>query len=284
MILLRKFIVIVMLFLLTGCAWADELEDAVFALSHKRNEHANIELQLTNTESREDSIDEKYDKQVEALEKQIEQLEQQIEQIEAQIDKLEAQRTRELSADIDRVDAAEQKVSDSEDEIDELEAKIQDVSEIDPDNIHGWHQNASCQVIAWELSRDVKTDKNIIIFTVLHNRRNNRLTKLTATETDAKTFRVAGAPQGLQVFVPEGWKFNADRRPGNRRFGRNGYYAAKIITPDSLAKSKLDGNTNVQGNVKTFTTGEAFIVLRQSALTIQPPDDFLTTENDDEGE
>ena len=272
---MKKFFVLMMLFALSGLAYGAGVDELIFTLLNKRNELATAESQLANVEKNEDAINDRYDKQTAQLEKQKEQLEKQIEQIDDKIKQLEDKRLAEITADEEKVKKAEGKVTAAEQAVDDVEAQIIDASDIRPENIHAWHPNATCQLIAWEVSDDVKTGLNVLVLTVLNNRKNNRLTTITVTETVGGSgesyYRIDNAPQGLQVFVPEKWTIDTDKRPGNKRVGKNGFFSAKIVSPENITKSQLDGNSNINGNVKTFADGEAFIVLRQSPITIHLP-------------
>ena len=95
------------------------------------------------------------------------------------------------------------------------------------------------------------------------------------TESKDIFFTVKNLPEGLQVVIPEGdgnsWTITADGRTGNKKFDSKGYFVAKISDTEDIPYSKLDGESNITADgTKTFKTGEGFIILRRSNLTIRP--------------
>ena len=95
------------------------------------------------------------------------------------------------------------------------------------------------------------------------------------TESGDIFFTVKDLPENLQVVIPKGigdeWTVTADGRVGNRKIGNKGYFVAKIVDPDDITYSALDGESNITSeDIKTFTSGEAFIILRKSNITIRP--------------
>lgn len=135
----------------------------------------------------------------------------------------------------------EQEIASKNEEIESLQAQL-----TNGENVNAWHKRAKCQVIAWNYS---PASKNLTLTILDRNKR-------TATDKPAK-FRIRSSekvyiadklPDGLQAVVPEGWTLNFDEKAG----------VAKI------------NDTELDNTARTFTSGEAFLILKSCAMTIRP--------------
>ena len=147
-----------------------------------------------------------------------------------------------------------------------------------PEYIYAFHPKAASQIVGWEITQDENTSEERLLLTILHNRKSQTITRLNIlselTESGDIFFRVKDLPEDLQVVIPKGtgeeWIITADGRVGNGKRGNKGYYVAKIVDPDDIAYSELNGESNItSGDIKTFTSGEAFIILRKSSIIIR---------------
>ena len=132
-----------------------------------------------------------------------------------------------------------------------------------PASSAGWHPKANCRLTAFTYKPGDPCVKLTIEF------RNGETDELDApydTYKGDKFFKIENLYPNLQVVMPTSsrgdWTVNVDVRDG---------YVAKI-DPQNIAGSKLDGKANKDNyGGKTFTSGEAFIILKQSGMTIRPP-------------
>ena len=168
-----------------------------------------------------------------------------------------------------KTEAIEQEIAAKTQEIESLKAQLNN-----GEDVRSWHKKAKSQVIAWNF---VKSSRQVVL-TVLDKR-----TRKTSTKT--ARFRIRGEdkfyfidklPEGLQAVVPEGWTVNVDARSG---------FVAKIEDAENIAGSTLDNESNIdENNGKTFTSGEAFIILKQSAMTVRPSEESPESIELDESE
>ncbi|MBQ4469570.1 MAG: hypothetical protein II917_05475 [Synergistaceae bacterium] len=147
----------------------------------------------------------------------------------------------------------------------EIEAKNQDIESMkaqlnDGEDVRAWHKKAKSQVVAWNYSANNKT----MTLTILDKN------KKTSSEKPAR-FRIRNnekvyvadkLPEGLQGIIPEGWTVNFDEKAG----------VAKIEDVDNITGSALDNTA------RTFTSGEAFVILKTSAMTIKPAEQISQTD------
>ena len=147
----------------------------------------------------------------------------------------------------------------------EIEAKNQDIESMkaqlnDGEDVRAWHKKAKSQVVAWNYSANNKT----MTLTILDKN------KKTSSEKPAR-FRIRNnekvyvadkLPEGLQGVIPEGWTVNFDEKAG----------VAKIEDVDNITGSALDNTA------RTFTSGEAFVILKTSAMTIKPAEQISQTD------
>ena len=147
----------------------------------------------------------------------------------------------------------------------EIEAKKQDIESMkaqlsEGEDVRAWHKKAKSQVAAWNYSANNKT----LTLTILDKN------KKTSSEKPAR-FRIRNnekvyvadkLPEGLQGVIPEGWTVNFDEKAG----------VAKIEDVDNITGSALDNSA------RTFTSGEAFVILKTSAMTIKPAEQTHQTD------
>ncbi|MBQ6773406.1 MAG: hypothetical protein IJP48_05000 [Synergistaceae bacterium] len=157
-----------------------------------------------------------------------------------------------------KTEALEQEIADKTQEIESLRAQLNN-----GEDVRSWHKKAKSQVIAWNF---LKSSRQVVL-TVLDRKSRKTSTKTARFRTrgEDKFYLIDKLPEGLQIVVPEGWTVNVDSRAG---------FVAKIEDSENIAGSALDNESNKDSNNgKTFTSGEAFIILRQSSMTIRPPEE-----------
>ena len=128
-----------------------------------------------------------------------------------------------------------------------------------------WHPKAKGQIVSWKFNYDRK----IIEMTII-DRATEKTFKAFAkfkTSNGDRYFLSDSLPAGLQVVMPgdgiRNWVVNIDARKG---------FVEKIVSPDNIVNSPTDANANKDDyGGKTFETGEAFLILRQTPMTIRPP-------------
>ena len=158
-------------------------------------------------------------------------------------------------------ESLEQEIAAKNQEIEALKAQLQN-----NEDVRGWNKKAKAQIISWNFR---KKDRQVVL-TVLDRKTRKTSTKIAKFRTrgEDKFYLIDKLPEGLQAVVPEGWTVNVDARTG---------FVAKIEDPDNIAGSALDNESNKDNNNgKTFTSGEAFIILRQSSMTIRPAEESET--------
>ena len=213
----------------------------------------------------------------EERERLYEQYDAQIAELERQIAEIELKKDALLEAGISDDEQIEAELSATEKEVDDISDRLYASFDAMPEYVYAFHPKATSQIVNWELLVDDNTEEERLLLTILHNRGSQRITRLNVlselTESGDIFFSVKNIPENLQVVIPkdtgDDWKVIADGRVGNRKFDNKGYFVAKIVDPDDIAYSELDGQSNITSeDIKTFTTGEAFIILRKSGLTI----------------
>ena len=139
-----------------------------------------------------------------------------------------------------------------DEEIESLKAELGE----DGADLRSWHKKAKAQAINWSF---LQNDKQVVIY-VIH-RKTRKMTVEIATlraRKGDKFYRfINKLPDGLQVVLPEGWTVNFDSKA----------VVAKIKDPENISESELDNNGG-----KTFTSGEAFIILKQGSMAVKPPE------------
>ena len=155
--------------------------------------------------------------------------------------------------------ALEQEITNRAQEIENLRAQLQN-----GEDVRSWHKRAKAQVIAWNFKQSART----LTITLLDKKTGKSSIKAAKFRVrDGEKFYLADKlPEGLQAVVPEGWTVNLDSRTAG--------FAAKISDPENIASSTLDSESNVDSNnTKTFTSGEAFIILKHGAMIIRPAEE-----------
>ncbi|MBQ7543964.1 MAG: hypothetical protein IJT02_03375 [Synergistaceae bacterium] len=266
-----------------GCSFAasaydDALGERMLRLSEIRKQTAEIELNREKFQQEEDA---QYDREYESYEAEIERLRAQVEELEERIDALERSRDMMPPAGDESYAGHETRLEALASEEEEILDLLGESSDIQAENIRPFNKNATSQVIGWELLEDEETDIQSLRLTILHNRKSNKVTVIEVasdlTDNNEVYFSVKSLPAGLQVVVPSEdgstWRVEADGRAGNKSFNsKKGYFVAKINTVEDIANSEISGESRTEGGKKIFTSGEGFIILRQSGITIKMPD------------
>ena len=216
------------------------------------------------------SSQEERDRLYEQYDAEIARLEQKIAEIELKKDAL-------LEAGVSDDEEVEAELAATEKEADDIADRLYASFDIMPEYINAFHPKAASQIVNWELVQDEDTEEEKLLLTILHNRKSQIITHINVlselTESGDIFFSVKDLPEGLQVVIPkdsgESWAITADGRVGDRKFGNKGYFVAKIVDPDDIPYSELDGESNInEDGSKTFKSGEAFIILRKSSIIV----------------
>ena len=214
----------------------------------------------------------------EERERLYEQYDAQIAELERQIAEIELKKDALLEAGVSDDEEVEAELSAIEREADDIADRLYMSFDVMPEYIYAFHPKAASQIVGWEITQDENTSEERLLLTILHNRKSQTITRLNIlselTESGDIFFRVKDLPEDLQVVIPKGtgeeWIITADGRVGNGKIGNKGYYVAKIVDPDDIAYSELNGESNITSkDIKTFTSGEAFIILRKSSIIIR---------------
>ena len=214
----------------------------------------------------------------EERERLYEQYDAQIAELERQIAEIELKKDALLEAGVSDDEEVEAELSAIEREADDIADRLYMSFDVMPEYIYAFHPKATSQIVGWEITQDENTSEERLLLTILHNRKSQTITRLNIlselTESGDIFFRVKDLPEDLQVVIPKGtgeeWIITADGRVGNGKIGNKGYYVAKIVDPDDIAYSELNGESNITSkDIKTFTSGEAFIILRKSSIIIR---------------
>ena len=226
---------------------------------------SDLERERPSTEAKREKLEAEYDAEIARLEQRIAELER----------KRDALSDSGVSED-ERIDDA---FFAAQDEADELSDRLYNSFDMTPENVHAFHPEATSQLVGWELTQDETTEEELLNIVILHNRDSQRITRMVIhselTASGDIFFTVKDLPEGLQAVIPEGdgnsWTVTADGRTGNKKFDSKGYVVAKISDTEDIPYSKLDGESNINPDgTKTFRTGEGFIILRKSSITIRP--------------
>lgn len=132
----------------------------------------------------------------------------------------------------------------------------------------GWFPNAHCRIVAFEHKPGESTVRLKIQY-----RNSPEIDVLEApfrvnpSNVQDRFFKIETLPTVLQVVMPPAdrgvWTVNVDATDG---------YVAKFLDPHDIENSVLDLQSNYDGyGGKTFVSGEAFVILRPSGMTIRPP-------------
>ncbi len=223
-----------------------------------------LERERPSTEAKREKLEAEYDAEIAQLEQKIAELER----------KRDALTDSEVSEDA-RIDEA---FFAAQDEADAISDRLYNSFDMTPENVHAFHPQATSQIVDLVLSQDETTEEELLCITILHNRDTQRITRMVLhselTASGDIFFTVKDLPEGLQVVIPEGdgnsWTVTADGRTGRKKFDSKGYFVAKIADTEDIPYSKLDGESNITADgTKTFKSGEGFIILRRSSITIK---------------
>ena len=219
-----------------------------------------LERERPSTEAKREQLEAEYDAEIAQLEQRIAELE------------------RKRDALTDSVVSEDARIDDAffaaQDEADTISDMLYSSFDVATENIHAFHPEATSQIVGWELTQDETTEEELLALTILHNRDSQRITRMMLhselTESGDIFFMVKDLPEGLQAVIPEGdgnsWTVTADGRTDKK-----GHVVVKIIDIEDIPYSKLDGESNITSDdTKTFKTGEGFIILRRSNITIRP--------------
>ena len=243
----------------------DVIGEEMLKLAEALRKTSEIERERPSTEAQREKLEAQYDAEIAELEQKIAELER----------KRDALTDSEVSDDA-RLDDA---LFAAQDEADAISDRLYNDFDMTPENVHAFHPQADSQIVDLVLSQDETTEEELLCVTILHNRKTQKITRMVIhselTDSGDIFFTVKDIPEGLQVVIPEGdgnsWTITADGRTGNKKFDSKGYFVAKISDTEDIPYSKLDGESNITADgTKTFKTGEGFIILRKSNLTIRP--------------
>ena len=243
----------------------DIIAEEMLRLAEALRKTSALEHGIPSSEEERDRLYEQYDAQ-------IAELEQKIAEIEQKKDAL-------LDAGVSDDEKIEQELWAAQNNADDIADRLYMSFDIMPEYIYAFHPKATSQIVEWTLSKDEKTDEERLLLTILHNRESQKITRLNIlselTESGDIFFTVKDLPEGLQVVIPaedsSAWTVTADGRVGDRKFGNKGYFVAEIVNPEDIPYSELNGESNInEEGSKTFTSREAFIILRKSSITIRP--------------
>ena len=241
----------------------DIIAEQMLSLAEALRKTSQLEKGIPSGEAERDRLYEQYDEQIAELERQIAEIEQKKDAL--------------LEAGVSDDEKIEQELWRAQNNADDIADRLYMSFDIMPEYIFAFHPKASSQIVEWTLSKDARTDEERLLLTVLHNRKEQRITRLNVlselTESGDIFFTIKDLPEGLQVVIPddgaEKWTITVDGRVGDRKFGNKGYFVAEIVDPDDIPYSELDGDSNIdEDGKKEFTSGEAFIILRKSSITI----------------
>lgn len=180
-----------------------------------------------------------------------------------------------ISALESKLQAFEKEIRELREELKTLKEQSQDedvtVSEDEPAPVvsSGWHPQAQCRVTGFTYKPGDSSVKLKVQYKSGKYEKNDPKTSKTGND-GAQYFVIESLPAGLQIVVPDGYTVNVD--------GRKDYVAK--IDPNNIEGSALDYTSNVEyykgANGKkiparTFTSGEVFIIMKQSGMTIRPP-------------
>ena len=242
----------------------DIIGGEMLKLAEALKKTAQLEMNMPSSEEQREKLYEQYDAQ-------IAKLEQEIAEIELKKDAL-------LEAGVSDDAEIDAQLEAAQNEADDIADKLYFSFDVMPEYVNAFHPQASSQIVGWELSQDVNTEEDILLLTILHSKESQKITRLSVlsglTDSGDIFFKIDNLPDGLQIVIPDEtgskWTVTADGRAGNRKFDSKGYFTAKIADADNIAYSALDGESNINDDgTKTFRSGEAFIILRRSGITIR---------------
>ena len=243
----------------------DIIGEEMLKLAEALRRTSEIERERPSTEAQREKLEAQYDAEIAELEQKIAELER----------KRDALTDSEVSDDA-RLDDA---LFAAQDEADAISDRLYNDFDMTPENVHAFHPQADSQIVDLVLSQDETTEEELLCVTILHNRKTQKITRMVIhselTDSGDIFFTVKDIPEGLQAVIPEGdgnsWTIAIDGRTGSRKSDNRSGFAAKIADTEDIPYSKLDTESNINPDgTKTFKTGEGFIILRKSTITIKP--------------
>ncbi len=200
------------------------------------------------------------DKQLQQAENDLSAAQKEIKRLRSQTGKTSEQ-TKELKTLRLQVASQKKQISALKAEIAELKKQLGQTS-----NTSGyvWHPSAKCQITNWSFNPG---DRAVVLSLMFKNGKTVEVNAPKKRTGGDEYFLATNLPAGLQLVLPgddiETWVINCDNRQG---------YVKMIQDPSNIAESKLsDANDHKEGGGKTFTSGEAIILVKQSGMTIRPP-------------
>ena len=243
----------------------DIIGEEMLKLAEALRKTSELERARPSTQEKREKLEAQYEAEIAELEQKIAELER----------KRDALSDSEISEDA-RIDT---EFFAAQDEADVISDRLYNSFDMTPENVHAFHPQAASQIVDLVLSQDETTEEELLCITILHNRQTKRITRMVLhselTASGDIFFTVKDIPEGLQAVIPEGdgnsWTVTADGRTNSKKSDNKSIFAAKIVDTEDIPYSKLDteSNTNADGT-KTFKTGEGFIILRRSSITIRP--------------
>lgn len=243
----------------------DIIGEEMLKLAEALRKTSELERERPSTQEKREKLEAQYDAEIAELERKIAELER----------KRDSLTDSEVSEDT-RIEA---EFFAAQDEADAISDRLYDSFDMTPENVSAFHPEASSQIVACELTQDETTEEELLAVTILHNRKNQKLTRMKIhselTDSGDIFFTVKDLPEGLQVVIPTDdnnlWTVAEEARRGSRKSDRRNDFAAKIADTEDIPYSKLDTESNInEDGTKTFKPGEAFIILRRSTITIRP--------------
>lgn len=226
---------------------------------------SDLERERPSTEAKREKLEAEYDAEIARLEQKIAELER----------KRDSLGDSEISEDA-RIDEA---FFAAQDEADSISDMLYSSFDMTPENVHAFHPEAASQIVGWELTQDETTEEELLNITILHNRDSQRITRMVIhselTASGDIFFTVKDLPEGLQMVIPADdsnlWTVAEMAGKGSKKSDSKNNFAAKIADTEDIPYSKLDSESNINADgTKTFRSGEGFIILRKSSITIRP--------------
>ena len=172
---------------------------------------------------------------------------------------------KQIATDKKQIQKLQEELSNQKKLVEELQRKTEENHEGEKVDVRGWHPKAQGQIIVWDFNRD----KNIVELTILDKTTQETFKAFAKFKTNKgdRYFLSDSLPAGLQVVMPgsgiRNWVVNIDARKG---------YVEKIVNHDNIVNSPTDASSNKDDyGGKTFESGEAFLILKQTPMTIRPP-------------
>ena len=172
----------------------DVIGEDMLKLAEALRRTSELERERPSTEAKREKLEAQYEAEIAELEQKIAELER----------KRDALSDSEVSEDA-RIDEA---FFAAQDEADAISDRLYNSFDMTPENVHAFHPQATSQIVDWMLSQDETTEEELLCITILHNRQNQKITRMVIhselTASGDIFFTVKGLPEGLQAVIPEG--------------------------------------------------------------------------------